>query len=102
MKTIHTEGEWDLKIDTSNDKIHKHSVLNNTIYIWSNVHTGVSKEEALANAKLIKVAPLLLDGLSEALDLVETMIEEGHIAEESIRVNDFINDARRVIEKALR
>lgn len=70
--------------------------------ICSLVRQGESaKSDTKSNCLLITASPVILKELIEARDLVQTLMEEGSIAKESIRVQEFLDSSQLAISKAL-
>lgn len=105
FETHHTPGPWAIARETPNMFKINHSKNCNEceqIEVWKGKWTGVSDEEAAANAHLIAAAPLLLSALIKAVEY-----HDGYVAYQEERTGvkegyrpEWYNEAKAALTAA--
>ena len=75
METKHTQGQWEMEYHecrkTYDDTIYPMQIATAETYICQRVE-GLTKEQSIANAKLIASAPEMLEALKYARGVLKT------------------------------
>ncbi len=106
MKTQHTQGPWSLEYDQSLLMPYKRG--NHIVTAGAIAPDGASKEERVANMRLIAAAPELLEALKQLKDAFIHIEgnQKGNQAKTDIikyndDVKDALNNARIILDKAI-